>query len=301
MARKPRLSPTLMQMAAEFDLALEAENKAPRTREAYRESLRMLERLLVEQGRPVRVAEIRTEDLRAFMADQLARLKPASAHHRYRALRRFFRWCVAEGELSVSPMDPIGAPIVPESEVPVLTEDQLRRLFKTCDGASFEARRDAALLSLLVDTGLRRSEVAGLRLGDVDFEYRTVTVLGKGRRPRTVPFGARTARALVRWLRERDAHDLASTPWLWLGTSGRQLQSRGVQQVVERRGAQAGVRVHAHMFRHTFAHVHLASGGHEGDLMMLTGWRSRQMLTRYAASTRSERARANYRSPVDNL
>jgi integrase len=71
--------------------------------------------------------------------------------------------------------------------------------------------------------------------------------------------------------------------------------------MLERRGLEAGVKVHAHQFRHTFAHLHLANGGLEGDLMELAGWRSRQMLTRYASSTASEQAREIYRSPLDRL
>jgi integrase len=73
--------------------------------------------------------------------------------------------------------------------------------------------------------------------------------------------------------------------------------------MVRRRGQQAGLHVHAHMFRHGFADAWLRSGGSEGDLMELAGWRPRQMVTRYAGATRAERARKAYkgRSPMDNL
>ena len=288
-------------MGREFDLALEAENRAPRTREAYGDALRLFGAFLAADGRSVVLVDIGADDVRAFLADQLRRLKPASVHTRYRSLRRFFAWCVEEGELDRSPMATVKPPVVPEQQVPVLTADQLRLVLKTCEGRSFVDRRDAALLSLLADTGLRRTEAATIRTDALNLDHRMVTVLGKGRRPRTVPFGARTARALVRYERERRAHPLAELPWLWLGTSGRTMSSNGVKQIVERRAAEAGLKVHAHMFRHTFAHAHLAQGGNEGDLMMLAGWKSRAMLTRYAASTGAERARVNYVSPVDAL
>jgi site-specific recombinase XerD len=99
----------------------------------------------------------------------------------------------------------------------VVPEDALRRLLAACAGRSFEARRDAALITFLLDTGARRGEVAGLRVTDIDFDVDVALVLGKGRRERALPFGRTTAVALDRYLHVRARHKDAALPWLWLG------------------------------------------------------------------------------------
>ncbi len=94
-----------------------------------------------------------------------------------------------EGEIKESPMAGMKPPRVPEQPPEVVSEDDIRRLFKACEGRGFEERRDMAIIRLLMDAGLRRPELAGPTLEDVDFGTNTVTVMGKGGRVRMVPFG----------------------------------------------------------------------------------------------------------------
>ena len=157
-----RLSPGNVRVLAEsFRPSLVAENRSLQTLATYGEALRQFADFLDRHGMPTEVANIRREHLEAFVADLLEHWKPATASNTYRALRSVFRWTVEEGEVDASPMANMKPPTVPEDPPPVLGEDALRRLLKATEGTDVEARRYRPILLLLLDTGVRRGELAG--------------------------------------------------------------------------------------------------------------------------------------------
>ncbi len=295
-ARVQDISPHVLDLIPPFRRHLEAENKAPRTREAYTEACRRLHEVLVARGMPTAVSSITREHLEAFFADQLARLKPSSARSRYASLRQFFAYVVDLGEITSSPMARMHPPTVPEQPVPILTEEHLRALLRAAErDISFYGRRDTAVIRLFVDTGARLAEVAGLDVEDVNLDSGTVRFMGKGRRVRYNPIGSKTLRSLDRYLMVRRHHADADKPALWLGRSGA-MTSYGIDQAVRRRAAQAGIgAVHVHQLRHTAAHFLRVAGADDDSVMRLMGWKDRAMLHRYGSSAADERAHATHR------
>ncbi len=221
---------------------LRASNKAPLTIDSYLSAGNGLLDFLTGTGMPTAVHDLTREHIESYLVSMHdRRLAPATVAKHYRSLQQLFRWLVEDGELDRSPFERMRPPAVPEQPVEVLTEEELGRLLATCNGQSFENRRDNALLRLLADTGVRASEIMGLSLDDVDFETDVAYVLGKGRRSRAVPFGSRTANALRRYLRVRMRHALAqSTHSLWLGRKGA-LSNSGLAQMLQRRALEARV------------------------------------------------------------
>jgi site-specific recombinase XerD len=294
---------TLQALNASFRRTLEQENKSPRTIEAYTDAVRLLIAFCEANGLPAVARDLGRDDIRAFIADQLAHWKPTTAHQRYRSLRTFFKWAVVEEEIDKSPMDGMKPPHLPEQPVDAVRAEHLLQLLKTCDGRDFVSQRDTAIILLLVDTGMRRAECVGITLDDLDLDQRIVWVLGKGRRPRALPIGRKTSVALDRYLRVREDHRYAHLPHLWLGQRGGMTPS-GIYQVVHDRAREAGLPdMHPHQLRHAFASSWLAEGGNENELMLVAGWKSRIMIDRYTRATASERARASHArlSPADRL
>ena len=238
--------------------------------------------------------QVDAQDVQRWTVWLLGKFSEAYARQQYRALRQFFGWWPPRKSCPIR-WRACGRLRSRDKPVPFFTSVELSALERACRGSTFAQRRDAAIMAVFRATGIRLSELAGIRYGDLDLETREIKVLGKGRKERTVKIDYEAARRVDRYLRVRAKHEQASRSWLWLGAGDRgPVSATGIYQMVKRRGKQAGVHVYPHRFRHHFSHTWLDRGGPEGDLMELNGWVSPQMLTRYGASARAARARRTY-------
>ena len=128
-----------------------AENKRDQTVAAYRYAAVGLSQFLAERGMPTKAEGIRREHVETYIRHLLDHRSPATANQRFRSLQQFFKWLVEEGEIRDNPMAHMRPPTIPEQPVPVVADEDLRKLLATCD-SSLEGRRDEALLSACSST-----------------------------------------------------------------------------------------------------------------------------------------------------
>ena len=226
------------------------------TVEAYRRDLAQFTEFCSRQDIRL-VTEINRRVYRRFLANLNSRGYAASSTARKAsAVRAFFDDCVRRSLLRANPAEGVAQPKRPLNLPKAIPAGPLGDLLDAIEGDTPLDLRDRALIEMLYATGMRVSELAGLKIDDVD-DSTFVRVLGKGDKERVVPLSRQARRAVTTWIDEgrvaiatKDSKD-----WLWIGARGGPLDARGIRRVVKRR-----VGTFPHALRHSFA-THLLEGG----------------------------------------
>ncbi|QWC86731.1 tyrosine-type recombinase/integrase [Nocardioidaceae bacterium] len=279
-----------------WQLALRAERKSPQTLKTYGDGLRMYLAWCESNAVPP-LAKSSLNLWTAHLLDEGA--AAATARARQLAARRFSAWLTDEDEIAVDPFLGVKSPKLDEQVVEPLSEDEMRRLLKTCTvergtsaNVALRHRRDEALLRLMFETGMRAGEAVALTVPALNLADGLITVeRGKGGKGRVVPVGPEIVAAIDRYLRARRTHRLADSDVLWLGDRGKRFSYDALHKSFRDRADAAGVAgFHPHRLRHTAAHRWLEKGGSETGLMAVAGWTRPDMLMRYTKAQASARA-----------
>jgi integrase/recombinase XerD len=239
-----------------------ARNFAARTRVEYRRDLQDLATFLVERCRLARPSAVGKPHLEAYLADLDRRgLRGSTRRRKVAAIRSFFGFLFLHRHIAHDPTLRLIPPEREHREPRVLTEAEYRRLQLTCANVP----RDAALIELALQTGMRVSELAGLRLVDVTLPPRvsrehagTVQILGKGRKQRTVTLNWRACRALRSYLAVRPD---VPTERVFVSKFRTALTVRAIRNVVTKYLAEASIAgASVHTLRHTFGTQHARRG-----------------------------------------
>jgi integrase/recombinase XerC len=252
--RRPVTEPIpLDDLIAHFTAAQRVRHLSPKTIEHYRSTFLDFDRFLAATDRPRTSASLDSATLQAFsqwLVDTPTRAwrrettrSISSVHARLRDLRAFTRWLAEEELIRRAPK--IVLPKLVDEEFRVLSSEDLARLFAchhlTAPGP--QAVRNRALFALMLDTGLRRSEVAGIEIAHLDLDDHLVVVRGKGRKVRRVPFSTGVASYLGAWVAIRGEEE-GTLFWL---------TSNGIYSLFQRINRETGLELHPHALRHTAA------------------------------------------------
>ncbi len=174
------------------------------------------------------------------------------------SLRSFFRFLVKDGYLKANPTDAIVSPKQEKTLPKFLTEEETVRLIDAPDISTLKGLRDHAIFETLYSTGMRISELLGMKENDIDFISGTLKVFGKGKKERLLPIGDRAMRAIRNYLEKRDV----STSTVFLNKNKKPLGARGVRKVMDDYIRKISLKIHIspHTLRHSFA-THLLNRG----------------------------------------
>jgi integrase/recombinase XerD len=233
-------------------------------------------------------------------------LSPFTVHRYARSIRAFWSWLYAEGYILENPMVKMKLPRLPRKIIATFTKEQIRKMIAKLNLKTAMGFRNFVIILLLLDTGLRLSELTGIRLSDIDFKQSYLTVMGKGGKERIVPFGTQVRRVLWRYISiYRNGPYSSENDYLLQTSMGAPVRRNGVRLVILRLGRIAGIsgiRCSAHTFRHTFAKEYLLQGGDIFSLQHILGHNSLEMVRNYVNLVASDVSRQHRKySPVDNV
>ncbi len=241
-------------------------------------------------------------DRQCHLAEQ--NLRAISVQTYVRALRGFFNWIYREGYTRENILANLRPPKAPRTLAEVLRDEEVGRILACIDLETSWGSRDSAMLIVMLDTGLRLSEVANLAMANAHLDEGYLKVMGKGAKERMVPIGGVAQKALLRYVYKFRPEPLnASEDTLFLTPEGRAMSANGVQMVIRRLALKSGVkRLHPHLCRHTFATNYLMNGGDVFTLQQILGHTTLEMVRRYV-NLASAHVRVQHRkfSPMDRM
>ena len=311
-----------------FLFACRAESKSRHTVRSHRCNLAQFANYVETRRLPVHIERITVDDLRRYIV-YLREEKGPYSHHPYRrpgrdsrlspttisdyvtSLRAFYSWLTREKIVGPdeNPFSSgrIKVPKPPERLTESLDDRHIEMLLNTCSSDDFEDSRDRAIMLILLDTGVRVSELVSFKLKEVNWEQGggSLLIQGKGAKERVVPIGPTTLNTYLHYYYRYHVERAPDDAFPFLSQKGGPLTPTGVRQMLKRRARKAGttgVRVSPHTFRHTFARRYLVNGGNQIALKQILGHTTMEMVSHYARlSDRDLQALHMGASPVERI
>lgn len=254
------------------------------------------------------VEDITADNIRGFLFLQSKRIGKLSVLHYYNALNIFFRFLKTNKLLAENPMDLVKKPKAPKRSLRSFTNSEVNLILNYFDKNSFVGFRNYALMSMLLASGMRISEVCNLLCTDILFELDTIVVIGKGDKERHVPISPLLKKIMLRYFKKRNEYikskSLFQTKYFFITRSAQGMKRENVEQLfikIKRSYNIDGKRFSAHTFRHTFAKAYLLNGGDIFSLQKILGHSKLEETQKYIEMNETEIKIQNEKfNPLDN-
>ncbi len=246
---------------------------------------------LESQDHPMLPSELTALDVLGQLSElhELGR-KPATINTRLRSIKAWCRWMLKWKIIDEDPTVLVDPAKVPKIRKPFISEAHFHALLDLCPPTDLLGARRSAILWLFLTSGIRKREMANLRLEDLHWDRDSLRVIGKGEKEREAPFVYQAQLAIMKYTRHR--HD--ELPWLWV-TEEREAKrmsydglGRDLSRLVERAGLKGQVKDVCHIFRRTLAANAVRQGVTRPHIMGAMGWNSEAMIAHYTAAMELE-------------
>jgi site-specific recombinase XerD len=212
--------------------------------------------------------------IRSFLGNirDTGNLDSATVQRYLITLRVFWKWAIEEGFFKSHPAANIKVNGIKQKVIRGLSPDQVRLLVHSLNDRTLYDARNKAIVLMLVDCGLRVSEITNLRVDDIDSNMGILTINGKGSKQRLACMGLKTQKTLWKYLTLRNS----PKAWLWVNRRGDRLTSNGIEQMIRKLGIRLGMPLYPQLLRHTFA----VSWEHPRRVVAKVEWHQGQLFPR---------------------
>jgi len=299
-----------------FQLSCQTEGKSPITIEWYTAFLNRFRLFLESTKLPTEITSITKNHVKQFILYLQNEAKTphvgkplsgATIQGYVRTLKAFFSWAEREGYIESSQFGKIPLPKANSKIINTFTQEDIDKLLAICQTSNGDGQRNLTILLLLLDSGIRVSELVNIKLQDVSLAEGSIKIrVAKGSKERAVPVGSLVQKSIWKYINHYRPEPITQqVRHLFLSNKGLPLTKSGIQQMLRRYGRRAGlsgVRCSPHTFRHTFAKNYLLNGGDIFSLQKILGHSSlasvRVYLNLFTIDVKKQHLRF---SPVDNM
>lgn len=313
-----KIAPGIEYLISRYELSNIADGKSPKTITWYKEMLQYFYRYIRENQLDDNISSITADTVRGYILflksrhkfqghpcvpEQKKLLSQKTVQCHVRVLKAFSSWLYKEGFTEENRLSNLKLPKAPTTIIQPLTNEEINIIIEIAKKDRHSGFRNYAIIGVLLDTGLRESEIVNAKLSDMNLDKGFMKIMGKGSKERIVPLGKVVTRILWNYIEQQRIPASGKCDNLFLSLTGKPITANAIKLMFSRMAKRTGIlRLHAHLCRHTFAIRYLLNGGDIFSLREILGHATLDMVQHYLHFTSAQITEQHHKySPMDKL